>query len=225
MSSIQCVIAVTAREMEQEFLDCMRRSGAQVAFISLGYGTVQPGILELLGLEKSEKSLLFSLVSRPCAHGVLRALTEQIGLRAPGRGIALSLPVTSIDKRLAGLCQGQAPKEEESYMNCPYELIVAIVDKGTSDLVMDAARDAGAPGGTVIHAKGTEAGQVRKFFGISLAEEREMVFIAVAAADKAPVMRAIARLAGAQSETHAILFSLPVSEAAGLRPAEDEEEW
>lgn len=225
MSSIHFVIAVTARELEEEFLDCMRRIGVQVTFSSLGHGTVEPGILELLGLQKTEKSVLFSICSRHCAHRALRALTEQIGLRAPGRGIALTLPVTSLDRHLAAhLTEGQpTPRQEESSMNLPYELIVAIVDKDTSDLVMSAARAAGAPGGTVIHAKGTEAGQAHKFFGISLAEEREIVFIVIPAADRAPVMRSIARLAGPESEIHAILFSLPVSQAAGLRlPGEEE---
>lgn len=218
MSSMHFVIGVTARELEEEFVDCLGRAGAVPAFVSLGHGTVTPGILELLGLEKTEKSVLFSVCAHAVAHRVLRALTAQIGLNSPGRGIALTLPVSSMDRRLAAMLEGGQPieRQEDEVMSLPYELIIAIVDKGTSDLVMDAAREAGASGGTVIHAKGTDAGRSRKFFGISLAEEREVVLIVVPAADKAPVMRSIAHQAGAGSETHALLFSLPVSEAAGL---------
>ena len=36
-----------------------------------------------------------------------------------------------------------------------YELLVVIANQGYTELVMDAARAAHAPGGTVIHAKGT----------------------------------------------------------------------
>lgn len=216
------VIAIAARDLEEEFLNCMRRTGAHLNFASLGQGTVTPGILELLGLERTEKSVLFSLCTHDLALKVIRALTEQIGLNSPGRGIALALPLTSMDRRLASQLKGEQPlqqptdRQEEDLMNLPYELIIAIVDKGTSDLVMDAARAAGAPGGTVLHAKGTDAGRTRRFFGISLAEEREMVFIVVPAADKSPIMRSIAQQAGAQSETHALLFSLPVSAASGI---------
>lgn len=215
------VIAIAARDLEEEFLSCMRRAGAHLNFASLGQGTVTPGILELLGLERTEKSVLFSLGTHDLALKVIRALTEQIGLNSPGRGIALALPLTSIDRRLASQLQSEQPaqptgRQEDDLMNPPYQLIIAIVDKGTSDLVMDAARAAGAPGGTVLHAKGTDAGRTRKFFGISLAEEKEMVFIVVPAADKSPIMRSIAQQAGPQSETHALLFSLPVSAASGI---------
>ena len=34
-----------------------------------------------------------------------------------------------------------------------YSLIIAIVNTGFTDLVMDAARESGAPGGTVLHGR------------------------------------------------------------------------
>lgn len=226
MSNIYLVIAITGRELEAEFDGCIHRIGASVVFTSLGHGTVQPGILELMGLEKTEKSVLFAVCDCQSAHRALRALTEQIGLNSPGRGIAITVPISSIDRQLASHLTGGIPltRQEESSMNLPYELIVAIVDKGASDLVMDAARIAGASGGTVIHAKGTEAGRARKFFGISLASEKEMVFIVVPSKDKSPIMRSIVKDAGAESEAHTILFSMPVSEAAGLRAPDSEAE-
>ena len=44
---------------------------------------------------------------------------------------------------------------------------------------MEAARGAGATGGTTIHAKGTGMELAKKFFGVSIASERELVFIPV----------------------------------------------
>lgn len=46
-------------------------------------------------------------------------------------------------------------------MEFAHELIVVILNEGYSDFVMDAARSAGAGGGTVLHAKGT-AGAARR---------------------------------------------------------------
>ena len=49
---------------------------------------------------------------------------------------------------------------EASYtpsLNYRYELIIAIANEGSTDLVMNAARAAGARGGTVLHGKGTAA--------------------------------------------------------------------
>ena len=104
-------------------------------------------------------------------------------------------------------------------MQSEHELIVAIYEKGYTDLVMDAAREAGARGGTTIRAKGTGAG-AEKFFGISLAEEKEIVFIVSNGEKKKEIMKAIMQKAGVDTKAHALVFSLPVSETAGFRFAD-----
>ena len=55
-----------------------------------------------------------------------------------------------------------------------YELIFVVANEGYSDKIMDAARSAGAGGGTVIKAKGTGAEYTEKFFGFSIASEKEI---------------------------------------------------
>ena len=100
-----------------------------------------------------------------------------------------------------------------------HELIVAIYEKGYTDLVMNAAREAGAGGGTTIQAKGTGA-DAEKFFGITLAQEKEIVFIVSHVNKKKDIMRAIMQQAGPDSKAHALIFSLPVSETAGFRFAD-----
>ena len=105
-------------------------------------------------------------------------------------------------------------------MQSAYELIVAIYEKGYTDLVMDAAREAGARGGTTIRGKGTGAG-AEKFFGLSLAEEKEIVFIVSDQSKKKEIMKAIMQNAGVDTKAHALVFSLPVSETAGFRFADE----
>lgn len=58
-------------------------------------------------------------------------------------------------------------------INFEYELILAIANEGHTDAVMDAARAAGAGGGTVIHAKGTGGMGTEKFFNVSIASEKK----------------------------------------------------
>ena len=58
-----------------------------------------------------------------------------------------------------------------------HELIVVITNQGYTDQVMDAARAAGATGGTAVHAKGTGTELAKRFFGVSIASERELIFI------------------------------------------------
>ena len=107
-------------------------------------------------------------------------------------------------------------------MNFDYELIVVILNEGHSDMVMDAARSAGAGGGTVLHAKGTGSKRGEKFFGVSLADEKDMVYIIAYADEKAAIMRAINENAGPGTKAGAICFSLPVSSVAGLRERDEE---
>ena len=96
-----------------------------------------------------------------------------------------------------------------------------ILNQGYVDLVMDAARDAGAYGGTVIHAKGTGMEQAEKFMGVSLAAEKEMIFIVAKKEQKNQIMQAIMEKAGLDSKAKSIVFSLPVTDTAGLRLIED----
>ena len=98
-----------------------------------------------------------------------------------------------------------------------YELIVAIIEKGYTDEVMDAARAAGAGGGTVIRAKGTGGKNAETFLGVSLAEEKEMIFIVAHVDKKRAIMEAVMRDAGIESKAHTVLFSMPVTATAGFR--------
>ena len=99
---------------------------------------------------------------------------------------------------------------------CETELIVTICEKGYTEKVMDAAREAGAAGGTVIHAKGTGA-KYAKFFGLSIADEKEMIYIVSTKENKKNIMTAIVQGAGPHTDAHSIVFSLPVSDTAGLK--------
>ena len=88
---------------------------------------------------------------------------------------------------------------------------------------MDAARKANAAGGTVIHAKGTGMEKAETFLGVSLAQEKEMLFLVAKKEDKNPIMRAIMDEAGLNSKAKSIVFSLPVTETAGMRLIENRE--
>ena len=114
-------------------------------------------------------------------------------------------------------------EEESTLQNTEFELLITIANAGHTDTIMDAARSANAPGGTVIHAKGTGAALAKKFYGITLTEEKEMIFIVVRTEQKNAIMKAIMEHAGTKTAAGGICFSLPVTSTAGLRmiPKED----
>lgn len=89
----------------------------------------------------------------------------------------MAVPVFSIGgaSAKAYLLQGEAENRMEK--EGTHELIIVIANQGFTDKVMDAARAAGATGGTAVHAKGTGTELAKKFFGVSLAAEKELIFI------------------------------------------------
>ena len=112
--------------------------------------------------------------------------------------------------------------EESTLKETKNELLVVIANHGYTDLVMDAAREVHAAGGTVIHAKGTGMEGAEKFLGISLAAEKEMIYIVVHRDKRNEIMSAIMRDAGMASKAKSICFTLPVSATAGLRLIEED---
>ena len=146
----------------------------------------------------------------------------------PGVGIAFLIPLSSIGgkKALNYLTCGQefVKGEETSLKETKYELLVVIANQGYTDLVMDAARKVHAAGGTVIHAKGTGTKEAEKFLGVTLVPEKEMLFIVVKSSQKNEIMRAIMDKAGLESKAKSIVFSLPVTDTAGMRLMEEIEE-
>ena len=100
-----------------------------------------------------------------------------------------------------------------------YEMVLCIIDSGFSETVMDAAKEVGARGGTVIHARGTANKEAEQFFNISIQPDKEIVMILVPTEIKDDVLHAVYRSAGLKTEGHGIAFSLPVDDVVGISAA------
>lgn len=96
------------------------------------------------------------------------------------------------------------------------DLIVAIINRGFSDYVVSAARDAGATGATIMYGRGT-ADADKQVMGISLQPEREIVIILVKSEEKRKIMQSIADKTSLMEEGRGLCFSLPVSSVYGLK--------
>ena len=74
----------------------------------------------------------------------------------------------------------------------------------------------------MLHAKGTGREHAEKFYGVSLAEEKDMIYILAPTDKKTEIMKAITTQCGRETPMGAVCFSLPVSEVAGLRKLSDD---
>lgn len=91
-----------------------------------------------------------------------------------------------------------------------YQLLVCIVNAGFSQNVMEAARAAGARGGTIIRGRGSANPEAEEFFNISIQPDKEVVLILVTNEIKDAVMTAIFKNSGLSTDGQGIAFSLPV---------------
>ncbi|MBR2041880.1 MAG: P-II family nitrogen regulator [Oscillospiraceae bacterium] len=97
-----------------------------------------------------------------------------------------------------------------------YSLVIAILNRGFSDVAMSAARNAGARGGTVISARSSGLHEEETFFGISILPEKEVVMILASDETKNAIMRAIIKHVGIETDGGGLIFSLPVTDVEGI---------
>jgi nitrogen regulatory protein P-II 1 len=97
-----------------------------------------------------------------------------------------------------------------------YKLIAAILPKGTTGKVMDAAKEAGAEGGTILLARGTGIHEANRFLGISVRSERELLLIVVESERVREVLDAVVSAGRLDEPARGIAFVLSVDEVTGI---------
>ncbi|MDR0446670.1 MAG: hypothetical protein LBH17_06575 [Oscillospiraceae bacterium] len=239
---LEIAITITARDAGEEFIRLFQKLELPITLVALGRGTASREILDTLGLESREKIVILSVASREKMRAAVRTIDRLHGIWRPGTSVVLTVPLSSvagarmtkyisendnnpnnqqgerIDRRMT---ENQNPEnqypESRSQEGEAFELIFVITEEGSSEIVVKAAREkGGATGATIIHARGVGAVAAKKFFGVSIAEEKEIVLIACLSRCRKTIMEAIISEAGMHTKARSIVFSVPVSSASGL---------
>ena len=103
-----------------------------------------------------------------------------------------------------------------------HEVIFAIVNAGYAEDVVDVAREHGARGGTILNARGVVKEDAARFFGITVHADKELLMMVVEKDIRDRVLNAIYKELGMAKKAKGIVFSLPVSDVAGLAAPEPE---
>ncbi len=218
------VISLTDRAQGQVMTALLQSLELSMGLVMLGKGTATSEQLSIYGLSDTEKAVISTVADGERTKQLIRAAKRKLFMDIPGNGIMLTVPMKSVGggKTLAYLTGDRIPAGASApEMKFEHELIIAVLNEGYSDAVMDAARTAGAGGGTVLHARGTGSKQAEKFFGVSLAKEKDIIYIVSTSEQKGAIMTAINKATGAGTKAGAICFSLPVSSVIGLRKMDD----
>lgn len=227
MNTLYLMITIADRNQNRKFISFYQEYGASVFLSSLGRGTAASEVLNYFSLEATEKAVSFSIVTNSVWDSIKKGLQQIMKIDIPGTGIVFTIPLSSIGgkRQLLFLTQNQefTKGEETTLKDTKHELLVVVANQGYTETIMKEARRQGAGGGTVIHAKGTGMEGAEKFLGVSLAAEKELIFIVVKREDKNKIMEAIMKQSGLDSKAKSIVFSLPVTSTAGMRLQELEQ--
>lgn len=223
MDKIKLLITIVDRYKGEKIVEFLKSEKIAFHLIALGHGTADSEILDYLGLSENEKDIILSVIPECKTKFILNHLNQNMTFYKNGNGIAFTLPISSF----SGVFTNQifdeldVVKEEENVtiMNNSksYKLIITIMNNGFSDQAIKAAKDAGANGGTLIHARSLSSEEITKFLGISIQPEKEILVILSKDENTKDIMIEIINSVGIKTPGKAMCFSLPVDDVIGLR--------
>lgn len=220
-SKLETLITIMDEDLEDVLIDVFEEVEAPVVLFTYGYGTVKSKIYEMLGYGGPKKVISISVHSPRMSREILDRLDREIDLCRPGTGIGFTISLSSVSKMLSKVCTEADGKLEIGSEDMiitskePYHLIIAIVNSGYFEEVMDAAKAAGANGGTVVHARSLGSKEATKYLGITVQPEKDLVLILAKRENKLAIMESITSKAGINTAAVGCCFSLPVNETLG----------
>ena len=212
-----CLIAKA--EIANKAEGILSERGIDVEYRMLVHGTASSEVMNLLGLGTTEKVMISAIATQEGASELLPQRRKRLYLGMPDTGVAFTIPITGGQNRLFENVSANAKDSGRMKVmeDREFSMIIAIVNQGFSDAVMNAARPEGATGGTVFHSRRVENSMPgRSFWGISIQEERETVMILARNSRKKEIMKAINEKCGIDTESNGIVFSVPIADVEGL---------
>ncbi len=197
------------------------------AFVCHGMGTATSDIYEVFGLGENHKQIVFSLLKEGNWPKLKTLLAQRFAVSEASHGVAFLAKIDSLcgisvykmmsnNRGLEGGKQTIPMNEETMTKRSDYEMVMFIVNDGFADLVMDAARKAGAKGGTIITARGTGTKDIEKFFGVVITPEKQIVVILVPHKIKDDVLNAVYKDVGINTKGQGIAFAIPATDVMGI---------
>ncbi|WP_368505129.1 P-II family nitrogen regulator [Alkalihalophilus sp. As8PL] len=102
------------------------------------------------------------------------------------------------------------------HLNLSHKLLVTIVKKDVASKVVKASKEAGAEGGTIIYGKGTGIHETKKFFGISVEPEKELILTLVPKEKVDNILLAVEKAGKLDKPGNGMGFIVDVKRIAGI---------
>ena len=218
MAGFDLICCVVKMGDASKTIKCAKKYGVKGGTINIGRGTVGSHFLGMLGITEVRKEIVTMIVEDELASEAIRGISHDMDFDKPHHGIAFSYSVKEFigsrnklvsDAKITN--GGKTGMSDESY-----SIIYVVVDKGKAEDVVEAAKIAGARGGTIFNARGSGIHETQKLFSIAIEPEKEVVFILTKTEIKDAVVESIRSKMGLDEPGRGILFVLEVNEVHGL---------
>lgn len=93
---LKLLITVVNRSKADFYVDLIQSFDVNMQLVCLAQGTASPQMISLLGLEDRSRSVIFSLIREDKAEGILEALSEKFRTIKNGKGVAYTVPLSSV---------------------------------------------------------------------------------------------------------------------------------
>ena len=182
--------------------------------VSHGKGTASQGILDFLGLTKTEKIVFTSIIPDVYEKNLLAYIKKEMKIKEIGKGVAFTTPISSSPQYIKDLFkekEGPVMKNKRDY-----HLLLTIVIEGYAEKVMSVAKKCGANGGTIIEGRQIGSKSGFKFFNVQVEPEKDILLIVCKDEDKNKIMEGILEKYGANTEAKGMCISLPIDNVVGI---------
>ena len=195
------LVSIVPHNSGELICDAAKSAGASGGTIAMGRGTASNGVLQLLGLGDTSKDIVYIIVKNSLKAAVYNAILTA-SEKKPHFGVMFTLDTPDFiraghlnEKSEESIESDNSTTEgEETMSDKNYQMINVIVNKGYAEDAMEAARKAGAGGGTIMGARGTAKEGDAAFFGMKIVPEKEMLMILVPSEKKDDIVAAITAL-------------------------------
>ena len=229
---VKLLVGIINKEDELKFTDIVNECATAVHYSGVGHGTARSSYMNYFGFNEIEKRVTLSLIPGSAEHNILSAVGHGLKLYLVGRGIAFTVPLSSIssiinDAVLSGVekpdkASGKrAPISKKKEKESMHELVIVNVNTKFTDSAIEAARAAGATGATVFHTKSLNNAKAEQKIGTAIQQETDTVFFLTTREYKTKIMESVRDVAGLKTEGGAVIFSIPVDDLVGIGRFED----
>lgn len=207
------LVVIVNKGKGSKVLDYAMELGIRGATAFHAHGAVSNHLFKLLEIEDVRKEVILIAVPTRYEKEIVNKLTEKFSFNRPNRGISFSLDLTGVWGS-SHFGSEEIPSSEMHHTTF-LQAVLTIVDKGSTDTILDFIEEQGFPRGTVIDAQGS-ADMSNKFFDLIIEPEKDIILTITTREEAHRLARTLTKYLDLESSNTGILAILNIKHYVGI---------